>query len=508
MPFTSQRPGSWLWPLIALLSLPFLIWLSLSRFATVDEGFYLLAGQLVAAGKTPYRDFFYPQMPFLPYLFAGWFSLVGSSWESARVLAAIFCAIQIACVGHLAARNGQIVRGLVAITLLIGSEALIGWFSSAKPYVFATTFTVAALVAWSEALRDGRSPRTRWLFAAGVLLACAVSVRLYFVVLFPIFLFAVPRARHREILAPFLLGATVVALPHCVLFALYPEQFVFNNLGYHLIRVDADSARRWSFRLNAFTALFGLRPSIRIESTQFLFLSGVALCGAVIFRRWRCLSLQIAAALVVVSFVPVPVHLQYFSVAIPFLCLEVAAVLAKVLTSPVPRLPYRLSVVLLILCLFFLPGTISSIDRFTRSGLGVRGVESDNEDTYTLGTLARVRAVLNAEISKNEEVLSQWPGYLVGVRAHPVPRTENQFWLRVATKMSATDRKEMKIVNMKEFRSSVRENTVEGVVVHKDRRARFFPRDVLPRSHFVLKDRIEGIEIWVRSNRHADEKRL
>ncbi len=53
--------------------------LALSRVRPIDgdEGYYATAARLVSEGRTPYLDFFYPQMPLLPYVYAPAFKVVG-----------------------------------------------------------------------------------------------------------------------------------------------------------------------------------------------------------------------------------------------------------------------------------------------------------------------------------------------------------------------------------------------------------------------------------------------
>ncbi len=57
-----------------------------------DEGFHLLAAQLIHKGKTPYIDFCFPQPPLNAYLNAGLFSLFGVSWRVTHVIASLFLA--------------------------------------------------------------------------------------------------------------------------------------------------------------------------------------------------------------------------------------------------------------------------------------------------------------------------------------------------------------------------------------------------------------------------------
>jgi hypothetical protein len=51
-----------------------------------DEGWYAYAAQRVFHGDLPYRDFFFPQTPLLPYLYGAWFEVFGATWYSGRAL--------------------------------------------------------------------------------------------------------------------------------------------------------------------------------------------------------------------------------------------------------------------------------------------------------------------------------------------------------------------------------------------------------------------------------------
>src|SRR5262245_64967948 len=54
-----------------------------------DEGFHLLASQLILSGKKTYRDFLYPQTPLWAYIDAGWMKIFGDTWRSSHMLAAL-----------------------------------------------------------------------------------------------------------------------------------------------------------------------------------------------------------------------------------------------------------------------------------------------------------------------------------------------------------------------------------------------------------------------------------
>src|SRR5580698_8879722 len=65
---------------------------SLTRAFSWDEGFHLLAAQLILAGKRPYLDFCFPQTPLNAYLTAGWMRLFGDTWRAAHVFETIWVA--------------------------------------------------------------------------------------------------------------------------------------------------------------------------------------------------------------------------------------------------------------------------------------------------------------------------------------------------------------------------------------------------------------------------------
>src|SRR5579872_7438397 len=58
-----------------------LLWYAQTLAFTEDEGFHLLAAQLVKGGMRPYLDFFFPQTPLNAYWNAWLMRLLGESWR-------------------------------------------------------------------------------------------------------------------------------------------------------------------------------------------------------------------------------------------------------------------------------------------------------------------------------------------------------------------------------------------------------------------------------------------
>ena len=54
-----------------------------------DEGFHLLAAQLILRGMRPYLDFFHAQTPLYAYWNSFWMKIFGDTWHTAHVVSAV-----------------------------------------------------------------------------------------------------------------------------------------------------------------------------------------------------------------------------------------------------------------------------------------------------------------------------------------------------------------------------------------------------------------------------------
>src|SRR5580704_16192552 len=82
------RPFLCLCGVVSLLTAHLLVYSQTEAFAW-DEGFHLLAAQLIKSGKKPYLDFCFPQTPLNAYWNALWMGEFGESWRTAHALAAL-----------------------------------------------------------------------------------------------------------------------------------------------------------------------------------------------------------------------------------------------------------------------------------------------------------------------------------------------------------------------------------------------------------------------------------
>ena len=145
-----------------------------------DEGWYLYAANLVAEGKTPYRDFFYTQGPMLPYVY----SVFAGIWKSWGLLGARLYTLALGAAGILVAMT--LARRLVAperrnaaslaVFLLLGSNLYhLYYLTIPKTYALASLFVLVGFYLLFVAV--GRS-RLLMAVSAGLALAFAAGTRI------------------------------------------------------------------------------------------------------------------------------------------------------------------------------------------------------------------------------------------------------------------------------------------------------------------------------------------
>src|SRR5229473_4120775 len=93
-PTSHERPEPGLRPYVAVgivvAAIQALLMIySLARAFSADEGFHLLAAQLIKRGQKPYLDFCFPQTPLNAYWNAAWMRVFGQSWHVAHAVQAL-----------------------------------------------------------------------------------------------------------------------------------------------------------------------------------------------------------------------------------------------------------------------------------------------------------------------------------------------------------------------------------------------------------------------------------
>jgi hypothetical protein len=412
--------------------------LALGRLIDMDEGPYLIAARLVMEGKLPYHDFFYPQMPLLPYVYGLWMALFGHSWDGARVLSALLAAgVGVLLYHHVQRLTGRRAYGLVAAVMLGTSSLVFGWYPAVKTYAFAVlTMFAAYAVLFLEHL-----PRRHLL--SGLLLALAIDVRLYLVAVVPAFLLDLALDRVRGAgwapLRNFGAGLAIGLLPTLAFAVIDPDVFLFNVLHYHGLRDGAPLGlvARFDQKGAIFSQLIGFDGVRGVAGAQFLLLLLLLAALAVMSARARVrvpLAATVAASVIVVSFVPTPTYVQYQCLAVPFMVVAALLFLHRLETTLPPESGRRaMGWVLALVCAFHVSAGSVDLLRYAAGHPVVPSIyRYPSPVDWRIATIREIGRVIDAHARPGADaVVTWWPGYLIETRASILPGMENQFnsWL-------------------------------------------------------------------------------
>jgi hypothetical protein len=147
-----------------------------------DEGWYLYAALETAAGRLPYRDFFFTQGPLLPVVY-GWLAPLWADTGvlGGRIVTAALGLLASALGAVLAARaaapGGRLAAGVTAFALAACGVYHAYFMTIPKTYALAGLLLAGGLLALTRCARGGRGGLV-WAAAAGALLAAAAGTRL------------------------------------------------------------------------------------------------------------------------------------------------------------------------------------------------------------------------------------------------------------------------------------------------------------------------------------------
>lgn len=324
-PATPER--IWLvWLTAGLLCAGILVY-SLLRAFVWDEGFHLLAAQLILAGKKPYIDFCFPQTPLNAYWNAAWMGIFGQTWRVSHIPAALeLDAAIILQTGYLLSRlpdrRWRVPCVLAGMLFFGANSVLIEFGPVAQAYaICALTGFCAYLLTIGAARRPGL-----WrAFAAGLAGGVAAASSLLIAPILPVlllwmFLKNECGSRFPKVLV-FCAGAMLPFAPVLWLFVLSPHVTYFNVVQYQAIFRRAD----WTTALAAGHDFVVLTDWV--DCAQTLLLAALAAITVRLMTRhpeipqrlrdefW--LAVSISLALIVYISTAHPTFSRYYIVGMP-----------------------------------------------------------------------------------------------------------------------------------------------------------------------------------------------
>jgi 4-amino-4-deoxy-L-arabinose transferase-like glycosyltransferase len=469
-----------------------------------DEGWYAYAAERTFHGQLPYRDFFFPQTPLLPYLYGAWFEVFGPSWYSGRGLSVLLTIATGTLVYRYCVQRFAPAVALAAVTAYTFSVFVVDWYLLVKTYAVSAFLLFAALLLVD---RPGPPARRGAWFAAGLLLGLAVEGRLLLAVpalgfLLPLLRAREPRAWKLRSLAWGCAGAAVAALPAVFFLVRAPRPFLWDTLRYHAYRSPNGFIGNFHQKLQVADSLLSMPTGEGALNPQFLVLVIAAAASAallVALRRPLPTALVVAALVGVASFLPTPSYTQYFSVTVPLLIVSAAEGLAAVAdqagrTDPQILKGLRLAAAISVLVYVALANV--SLNGYAH---WVRPSEIHRAE--------RVTAWIDARTHPGEEVLTSWPGYLLGSHAVAVPGFENQYGPVTERAIGPGGATRYKLGSIDDVRRAIRTHRTRLVVwknwVPKQRNPSW--RRLLRHSAYRRDPKLRGVSAYVLAPRASSQ---
>lgn len=331
------------WGITGLLAAGLVIYSQTNAFAW-DEGFHLLAAQLIRAGRKPYLDFCFSQTPLNAYWNAGWMSVFGESWRTAHAVAALAAAGAVWLTADFVFRRFPIGGWRMASALLAASvfalNSLVVEFGPVgQAYGFCLLLIVSAFCVTIRAVDESG---WRWSGLAGLLAGAAAASSLLTAPVAPVLLAWLSihnRKGQRPVKSTaFIAGVGTALLPVLWLFVQSPGQVFFGIIQYNFLYRQVDWPGATQHNLEVLSAW--------VDSPQAILLTLLAIAGLVLMRRnaehqsWRAeLTLCGCLALVLTVYIatPRPTFERYFLFAVPFLAILASAGLYETARRLDPR---------------------------------------------------------------------------------------------------------------------------------------------------------------------------
>jgi hypothetical protein len=298
-----------------------------------DEGFHLLAAQLIKAGRRPYLDFLFSQTPLNAYWNALWMSLFGESWRTAHAVAAVCVSAAVMLVADFAFMRCPIPRWRLPAAIFAAAAfglnvAVLEFGSVGQAYGLCLLLTVAAFRCSPPAVEK---PGFLWPGLAGLFAGGAAAASLLTSAMTPVLfiwlLWNSPMGRKISRALAFAAGVATAFLPLLVLFWKAPSIVIFNVVQYNLFYREVHWAGAAQQNHEVFLAW--------IDSSHALLLVLLSLTGLTFLRRSSngdprlrrdlCLCACTAVALSLHISTASPTFQRYYLLPVPFLSLVAIA---------------------------------------------------------------------------------------------------------------------------------------------------------------------------------------
>jgi hypothetical protein len=281
-PRRKSKPYLLLCCFVSVLSAGLLVYSQTAAFAW-DEGFHLLAAQLIRAGKRPYLDFLFSQTPLNAYWNAMWMSLFGESWRTAHAVAALCISGAVMLMADFVFLRFPDPRWRLAAAIL--AAALFGMNVAVLEYGTIGQAYGLCLLLISAAFRCSMLAIEKkgllWPCLAGLCAGAAAASSLLTSALTPVLLLWLiwnsPPGRKITGALSFGIGVTTAFVPLLILFFKAPSVVLFDVVQYNLLYREVHWPGVTQQNIGVFLSW--------IDSSHALLLALLSLAGLAFIKR-------------------------------------------------------------------------------------------------------------------------------------------------------------------------------------------------------------------------------
>lgn len=145
-----------------------------------DQGVFLWIGDVVLEGGAPYRDAWETKGPVVFALSALVRGITGAGTWGIRLFDAIFAALTVLLCVRMLRTAGAWQGVTIAVLILVVAHTSLGWWDSAQPDGWATTFMTGSLACALASVTRVGSHRSWLLIASGALLGVAALIKPFY----------------------------------------------------------------------------------------------------------------------------------------------------------------------------------------------------------------------------------------------------------------------------------------------------------------------------------------
>jgi hypothetical protein len=213
-----------------------------------DEGFHLLAAQLILKGMRPYLDFFHAQTPLYAYWNALWMRIFGDTWRTAHAVSSLCTTLAVWLTGTYVLdrfdrgiwrRNWRLPMAFGAVLLTALNSQVVQFATIGQAYGLCLLAVVAA---FRFAVANVKRDDARFALGAGFFSGVAAASSLLTAPMGPVFflwMLQTPGAKVKRSLA-FIGGGLIPFLPLVRLFVKSPKVVFFGAVKFHLFYRTVD----------------------------------------------------------------------------------------------------------------------------------------------------------------------------------------------------------------------------------------------------------------------------